>query len=286
MSLRDIKQRIHSVKSTQKITSAMKLVSAAKLRRTQAAIDCMRPYEQKLSAILSSFLGNVAVQSEYNVPREVKKVVVIPIASDTTLCGAFNSNVIRLAKEVVDEYRLQGIAIEIMPVGKKMHEYFKKQGMDTVDMLMKQAGAPQYPEISLVAKELMQRYAAGEIDRIELVYTHSVSASKQIPQRELFLPVDTSLLVSDNAVHTVDYIIEPTKEELLQSLIPKVIQLHLYTVLLDSSVAEHAARMIAMQIATDNADDLIAELTLEYNKGRQQAITNELLDILSGSLPK
>ena len=286
MSLRDIKQRIHSVKSTQKITSAMKLVSAAKLRRTQAAIDCMRPYEQKLSAILSSFLGNAAVQSEYNVPREVKKVVVIPIASDTTLCGAFNSNVIRLAKEVVDEYRLQGIAIEIMPVGKKMHEYFKKQGMDTVDMLMKQAGAPQYPEISLVAKELMQRYAAGEIDRIELVYTHSVSASKQIPQRELFLPVDTSLLVSDNAVHTVDFIIEPTKEELLQSLIPKVIQLHLYTVLLDSSVAEHAARMIAMQIATDNADDLIAELTLEYNKGRQQAITNELLDILSGSLPK
>ena len=286
MSLRDIKQRIHSVKSTQKITSAMKLVSAAKLRRTQAAIDSMRPYEQKLSAILSSFLGNAAVQSEYNVPREVKKVVVIPIASDTTLCGAFNSNVIRLAKEVVDEYRLQGIAIEIMPVGKKMHEYFKKQGMDTVDMLMKQAGAPQYPEISLVAKELMQRYAAGEIDRIELVYTHSVSASKQIPQRELFLPVDTSLLVSDNAVHTVDFIIEPTKEELLQSLIPKVIQLHLYTVLLDSSVAEHAARMIAMQIATDNADDLIAELTLEYNKGRQQAITNELLDILSGSLPK
>ena len=286
MSLRDIKQRIHSVKSTQKITSAMKLVSAAKLRRTQAAIDCMRPYEQKLSAILSSFLGNAAVQSEYNVPREVKKVVVIPIASDTTLCGAFNSNVIRLAKEVVDEYRLQGIAIEIMPVGKKIHEYFKKQGMDTVDMLMKQAGAPQYPEISLVAKELMQRYAAGEIDRIELVYTHSVSASKQIPQRELFLPVDTSLLVSDNAVHTVDFIIEPTKEELLQSLIPKVIQLHLYTVLLDSSVAEHAARMIAMQIATDNADDLIAELTLEYNKGRQQAITNELLDILSGSLPK
>ena len=286
MSLRDIKQRIHSVKSTQKITSAMKLVSAAKLRRTQAAIDCMRPYEQKLSAILSSFLGNAAVQSEYNVPREVKKVVVIPIASDTTLCGAFNSNVIRLAKEVVDEYRLQGIAIEIMPVGKKMHEYFKKQGMDTVDMLMKQAGAPQYPEISLVAKELMQRYAAGEIDRIELVYTHSVSASKQIPQRELFLPVDTSLLVSDNAVHTVDFIIAPTKEELLQSLIPKVIQLHLYIVLLDSSVAEHAARMIAMQIATDNADDLIAELTLEYNKGRQQAITNELLDILSGSLPK
>ena len=286
MSLRDIKQRIHSVKSTQKITSAMKLVSAAKLRRTQAAIDCLRPYEEKLSAILSSFLGNATVQSEYNVSREVKKVVVIPVASDTTLCGAFNSNVIRLAKEVVDEYRLQGIAIEVMPVGKKMHESFKKQGIDTIDTLMKQAGAPLYSEVAVAAKELMQRYIAGEIDRIELVYTHSVSASKQIPQRELFLPIDTAMLVSDNVTHTADYIIEPTKEELLQSLIPKVIQLHLYTVLLDSSVAEHAARMIAMQIATDNADDLIAELTLEYNKGRQQAITNELLDIVSGSLPK
>lgn len=286
MSLRDIKQRIHSVKSTQKITSAMKLVSAAKLRRTQAAIDCLRPYEEKLSAILSSFLGNATVQSEYNVSREVKKVVVIPVASDTTLCGAFNSNVIRLAKEIVDEYRLQGIAIEVMPVGKKMHESFKKQGIDTIDTLMKQAGAPLYSEVAVAAKELMQRYIAGEIDRIELVYTHSVSASKQIPQREMFLPIDTAMLVSDNATHTADYIIEPTKEELLQSLIPKVIQLHLYTVLLDSSVAEHAARMIAMQIATDNADDLIAELTLEYNKGRQQAITNELLDIVSGSLPK
>ena len=264
----------------------MKLVSAAKLRRTQAAIDCLRPYEEKLSAILSSFLGNATVQSEYNVSREVKKVVVIPVASDTTLCGAFNSNVIRLAKEVVDEYRLQGIAIEVMPVGKKMHESFKKQGIDTIDTLMKQAGAPLYSEVAVAAKELMQRYIAGEIDRIELVYTHSVSASKQIPQRELFLPIDTAMLVSDNVTHTADYIIEPTKEELLQSLIPKVIQLHLYTVLLDSSVAEHAARMIAMQIATDNADDLIAELTLEYNKGRQQAITNELLDIVSGSLPK
>ena len=286
MSLRDIKQRIHSVKSTQKITSAMKLVSAAKLRRTQAAIDCLRPYEEKLSAILSSFLGNATVQSEYNVSREVKKVVVIPVASDTTLCGAFNSNVIRLAKEVVDEYRLQGIAIEVMPVGKKMHESFKKQGIDTIDTLMKQAGAPLYTEVAVAAKELMQRYIAGEIDRIELVYTHSVSASKQIPQREMFLPIDTAMLVSDNVTHTADYIIEPTKEELLQSLIPKVIQMHLYTVLLDSAVAEHAARMIAMQIATDNADDLIAELTLEYNKGRQQAITNELLDIVSGSLPK
>ena len=286
MSLRDIKQRIHSVKSTQKITSAMKLVSAAKLRRTQAAIDCLRPYEEKLSAILSSFLGNATVQSEYNVSREVKKVVVIPVASDTTLCGAFNSNVIRLAKEVVDEYRLQGIAIEVMPVGKKMHESFKKQGIDTIDTLMKQAGAPLYTEVAVAAKELMQRYIAGEIDRIELVYTHSVSASKQIPQREMFLPIDTAMLVSDNVTHTADYIIEPTKEELLQRLIPKVIQMHLYTVLLDSAVAEHAARMIAMQIATDNADDLIAELTLEYNKGRQQAITNELLDIVSGSLPK
>lgn len=284
MSLRDIKQRIHSVKSTQKITSAMKLVSAAKLRRTQGAIDNLRPYEQKLSTILSSFLGNTPVQSEYNVIREVKKVVLIPVASDTTFCGAFNSNIIRLTKEVVDVYCSQGVEVEIMPVGKKMHEFFKKQGVKTIDTLLQQAGAPVYAEIATVAKELMQRFISGEIDKIELVYTHFQSASKQTPQREQYLPVDTSLLASGAAMHTTDFIIEPTKEELLQTLIPKVIILRLYTALLDSSVAEHAARMVAMQIATDNADDLIAELTLEYNKGRQQAITNELLDIVSGSL--
>ena len=283
MNLKEIKQRIHSVKSTQKITSAMKLVAAAKLRRTQTSIEHLRPYEQKLDSILSSFLCNTPVSSGYTLSREVKKVVIIPVASDTTFCGAFNSNIIRLAKEVIAEYSSKGVETEVLPIGKKMQEAIAKQGISTVEALMQHAGNPQYSGISCVAKELMQRFLASEIDKIELVYTHFVSAGKQIPQRETLLPVDISSLSSDSTCHNIDYIIEPSKEDIVNSLIPNVITLRLYAALLDSAVAEHAARMVAMQVATDNANDLIGELTLEYNKCRQQAITNELLDIVSGS---
>ena len=283
MNLKEIKQRIHSVKSTQKITSAMKLVAAAKLRRTQTSIEHLRPYEQKLDSILSSFLCNTPVSSGYTLSREVKKVVIIPVASDTTFCGAFNSNIIRLAKEVIAEYSSKGVETEVLPIGKKMQEAIAKQGISTVETLMQHAGNPQYSGISYVAKELMQRFLVSEIDKIELVYTHFVSAGKQIPQRETLLPVDISSLSSDSTCHNIDYIIEPSKEDIVNSLIPNVITLRLYAALLDSAVAEHAARMVAMQVATDNANDLIGELTLEYNKCRQQAITNELLDIVSGS---
>ena len=283
MNLKEIKQRIHSVKSTQKITSAMKLVAAAKLRRTQASIDHLRPYEQKLNSILSSFLCSTPVNSEYTVSREVKKVVVIPVASSTTFCGAFNSNIVRLAREVVAEYHSAGIITEIIPVGKKMHERFTKQGIATVDTLLQQAGSPVYADISQVANELMQRFSAGEIDKIELVYTHFVSAGKLIPQRDILLPIDISSMATEGAENPIDYIVEPSKESVVKSLVPNVVRLRLYAALLDSAVAEHAARMVAMQVATDNADDLIAELTLEYNKCRQQAITNELLDIVSGN---
>ena len=283
MNLKEIKQRIHSVKSTQKITSAMKLVAAAKLRRTQAAIEHLRPYEQKLKAILSSFLCNTPINSVFTVSREIKRVVVVPIASNTTFCGAFNSNIIRLAKDVASEYRSYGIDVEVMSVGKKMYEAFKKQGVGTTDTLMQQAGNPIYGEVAMVAKELMRRFCAGEIDRIELVYTHFVSAGKLVPQRETLLPVDASTLSSENVSPTIDYIVEPSKEELVNSLLPEVVTLRLYSALLDSAVAEHAARMVAMQVATENADGLVSELTLEYNKCRQQAITNELLDIVSAS---
>ena len=283
MNLKEIKQRIHSVKSTQKITSAMKLVAAAKLRRTQTSIEHLRPYEQKLDSILSSFLCNTPVSSGYTLSREVKKVVIIPVASDTTFCGAFNSNIIRLAKEVIAEYSSKGVETEVIPIGKKMQEAIAKQSISTIEALMQHAGNPQYSGISYVAKELMQRFLASEIDKIELVYTHFVSAGKQIPQRETLLPVDISSLSSDSTCHNIDYIIEPSKEDIVNSLIPNVITLRLYAALLDSAVAEHAARMVAMQVATDNANDLIGELTLEYNKCRQQAITNELLDIVSGS---
>ena len=284
MNLKEIKQRIHSVKSTQKITSAMKLVAAAKLRRTQASIENLRPYERKLKDILSSFLGNMSVNSAFAFSRELKKVVVVPVSSHTTFCGAFNSNVIRLAKDVVEEYRSSGIEVEVMPVGKKMHEAFRKQHTVIVDTLLQQAGNPSYADVSTVAEELMRRFYVGEIDKIELVYTHFVSAGKLVLQRETLLPFDISAYGSESINHSTDYIVEPGKVELMQNLIPKVVTMCFYAALLDSSVAEHAARMVAMQVATENADDLISELTLEYNKCRQQAITNEMLDIISGSL--
>lgn len=284
MNLKEIKQRIHSVKSTQKITSAMKLVAAAKLRRTQTSIENLRPYEQKLKSILSSFLGNMSVDSAFTVSREVNKVVVIPVSSHTTFCGAFNSNVIRLAKDIVAEYSSTGVEVEVMPVGKKMHEAFKKQTTCIVDTLLKQAGNPSYADVSTVAEELMRRFYVEEIDKIELVYTHFVSAGKLVLQRETLLPFDISAYASESINHSTDYIVEPGKVELMQNLIPKVVTMCFYAALLDSSVAEHAARMVAMQVATENADDLISELTLEYNKCRQQAITNEMLDIISGSL--
>ena len=284
MNLKEIKQRIHSVKSTQKITSAMKLVAAAKLRRTQASIESLRPYERKLKYMLSSFLGNMSVDSAFTVSRELKKVVVVPVSSNTTFCGAFNSNVIRLAKNVVEEYRSVGVEVEVMPVGKKMHEAFRKQQANIVDTLLQQAGNPSYADVATVAKELLRRFYVGEIDKIELVYTHFVSAGKLVPVRETLLPFDISTYASENIHHSIDYIVEPGKDELLQNLIPKVVIMCFYAALLDSSAAEHAARMVAMQVATENADELISELTLEYNKCRQQAITNEMLDIISGSL--
>ncbi len=282
MNLKEIKQRIQSVKSTQKITSAMKLVSAAKLRRAQNAIENMRPYQQKLDEIFSEFLSNKgALQTPYTAVREPKKVAIIAVSSDSSLCGGFNANIIREAKQVVDKYLASGVEIEFLPVGKKIADAWRKMGYEENSALKEQAAAASYKVVSEVAYSLMERFAAGELDRIEIVYTHFYSAAKQAPVKELFLPIDVDpVAVSDN-VH--DYIVEPSPEALLRELLPRVIVLRLFTALLDSTAAEHAARMVAMQVATDNADDLIEELVREYNKGRQQAITNELLDIVAGS---
>ena len=282
MNLKEIKHRIQSVKNTQKITSAMKLVSAAKLRRTQTAIEGMRPYKEKLDSMLSDLLSDIKhIDTPYTVEREVKKVVVIAVASDSNMCGAFNNNILRFTRSVIDDYISKGIAVELFPVGEKMMEMSRKYGLPISQDLMPNAGAPQYATVQPVALALMERFAAGDVDKIELVYTHYISASKQIPSKEVFLPVTIEY---DNGGDLNDeYIVEPGRGDLLHELLPKAVVLSLYTALLDSAVAEHTARMIAMQIATDNADELISELTLEYNKGRQQAITNELLEIISGS---
>lgn len=282
MNLREVKQRILSVKSTQKITSAMKLVSSAKLRRAQAAIESMRPYETKLNSMLEAFFGSdVTLGGEYTAVRKVERVALIAVASDSSLCGAFNANMSRLLRTVFDEYRAQGIEVRLYTVGCKMLDAARKMEIEPDEALMSQSSSPRYNEVSAVASSLMDEFRNGRLDKVEILYTRFVSASKHIPTRDCLLPVaveDTSTEI----IHS-DFIVEPGKEELVYSLLPKSIALKLFTALLDSVAAEHAARMMAMQIATDNADDLIAELTLEYNKGRQQAITNELLDIVAGS---
>ena len=286
MSLKEVKQRIQSVKNTQKITSAMKLISAAKLRRAQSAIEGVRPYQSKLDEMLVSFLsGAETVSTPYTRVSEPKRVVVVAVSSNSSLCGSFNASVIRLAKETIAEYSsVEGRVVEIYPVGKKIADSLRKAGYELNDALMSQAAAPQYAVVAQVADELMKRFAAGEIDRVELVYTHFHSASKQVPVRQAFLPIDIESMHNDSVRSLSDFIVEPGKEELIGRLLPRVIAMRLYTALLDSIAAEHAARMLAMQIATDNADDLITTLVREYNKSRQQAITNELLDIVSGSM--
>lgn len=283
MNLKEIKQRIQSVKSTQKITSAMKLVSAAKLRRAQNTIENMLPYKQKLDGILTSFLQNtVSLDTPFTAVREAKKVVVIAVSSNSSLCGGFNANIIREARAVVDNYTAAGVAVELLPVGKKISDAMRKIGFEPNVSLLEQAAAVSYDVVASAATALMERFASGEIDRVDLVYTHFRSAAKQVPVVETLLPIKVDTITGEiPAAH--EYILEPGKEALLQQLLPRTIKLRLFTALLDSAAAEHAARMMAMQIATDNADDLIQELVREYNKGRQQAITNELLDIVSGS---
>lgn len=286
MSLKEVKQRIQSVKNTQKITSAMKLISAAKLRRAQSTIEGVRPYQSKLDEMLVSFLSVAdTVSTPFTRVSEPKRVVVVAVSSNSSLCGSFNASVIRLAKEAIAQHlSAEGRVVEVFPVGKKIADSLRKEGYELNEVLMPQAVAPQYASVAQVADELMKRFAAGEIDRVELVYTHFHSAAKQVPVRETFLPIDIESM-NKKAVHSLsDFIVEPSKEELISRLVPRVIAMRLYTALLDSIAAEHAARMLAMQIATDNADDLITTLVREYNKSRQQAITNELLDIVSGSM--
>ena len=283
MNLREVRDRIASVKSTQKITAAMKLVSAAKLRRAQMAIEGMSHYSEKLGGLLASFLSSSnGFTTELAAKRDCKKVVIVAVASDTGLCGTFNANVIGRLRAVLDEYKTSNTEVELYTVGKKMHDAVKKLGYTPREELMSQSSAPQYNDIAMVARELMERFRSGGIDRVEVVHSHFKSAAKQEPVNEVLLPVELKK-AEEEAAPAVDYIVEPGREELLAALVPKVVEVQLFTALLDAVAAEHAARVLAMQIATDNATDLIVELTLEYNKGRQQAITNELLDIMSGA---
>jgi F-type H+-transporting ATPase subunit gamma len=282
-SLKEVKGRIATVNNTRKITSAMKMVASAKLHKAQGAITNMLPYERRLHGLLTNLLGGSEVLV-WNTPREVKRVALVVFSSNSSLCGGFNANVIKHATQWLDEYQALGKDnILIYPVGKKVADALSKMGYAIQGNFQHLADKPSFAEAAELAQGLMNLFTRGEVDRVELLYNHFKSTASQILTREVYLPMQTSGNTMEGK-EDMDYILEPSREELLATLLPKVLRMKLYTVLLDSNASEHAARTMAMQIATDNADDLLQELTLMYNKTRQQAITNELLDIVGGSM--
>ena len=295
-SLKEVKTRINSVKSTRKITSAMKMVASAKLHKAQGAIENMLPYQRKLNKILTNFLSaDLPIESPYIKAREVKRVAIVAFSSNTSLCGAFNANVIKMLLQTVGEFRTLGQDnILIFPVGKKVDEAAKRLGFQPQETSATLSDKPSYQEASELAHRLMKMYIAGEIDRVELIYHHFKSMGVQLLLRETYLPIDLTHLVDGEEKEKEeevqggeianDYIIEPSAEELIANLIPTVLSQKLFTAAVDSNASEHAARTLAMQVATDNANELIQDLTKQYNKSRQQAITNELLDIVGGSM--
>lgn len=286
-SLKEVKTRIASVNSTRKITSAMKMVASSKLHRAQQAIESMRPYERQLTRIMSTFVGSMEgeVDTAYAAQRDVKRVVIVLFTSKSSLCGGYNANAVKAFVKKVEEYRSRNIEIcRVYAMGKKAAEAVGK--LKDFDLVDKSAllDHPSYQEAAKVASELMDLYVKGDIDEVDLIYHHFKSAGTQILTTETFLPIDLHADSTENgATNNLNFIVEPSMGDVVNQLIPKSLHLRLYTALLDSLASEHAARVIAMQVATDNADDLLRELTLTYNKTRQQAITNELLDIAGGS---
>ena len=277
--------------NTRKITSAMKMVASAKLHKAQGAITNMLPYERSLHRLFTNFLSGGDVQSCYTVAREVKRIALVVFSSNSSLCGGFNANVIKHTTQWLDEHQSLGKEqILVYPVGKKVADALVKQGYAVQGDFQHMADKPSFSEASALAQQLMDMFKKGEVDRVELLYNHFKSTASQILTHEVYLPLQTcppddrKEEGSREHKEETDYILEPSREELLATLLPKVLRMKLYTVLLDSNASEHAARTMAMQIATDNADDLLQELTLMYNKTRQQAITNELLDIVGGSM--
>lgn len=286
-SLKEVKTRIASVNSTRKITSAMKMVASSKLHRAQQAIESMRPYERQLTRIMSTFVGSMEgeVDTAYAAQRDVKCVVIVLFTSNSSLCGGYNANAVKAFVKKVEEYRSRNIEVcRVYAMGKKAAEAVGK--LKNFDLVDKSAllDHPSYQEAAKVASELMDLYVKGDIDEVDLIYHHFKSAGTQILTTETFLPIDLHAdSTEEGATNNLNFIVEPSIGDIVNQLIPKSLHLRLYTALLDSLASEHAARVIAMQVATDNADDLLRELTLTYNKTRQQAITNELLDIAGGS---
>lgn len=291
-SQKEVKTRIGSVKSTRKITNAMKMVASSKLHHAQRAIECMRPYEKRLASIMTRFLSTMEgeVESVYSETREIRKVALVVISSNSSLCGAFNANIIKEFLKTAEEYKQKGVVVEVFPIGKKIAQAVQKAGYkfqsDNSDVLEH----PEYIKAYNIAENFMQRFVNGEIDKVCIISQHFVNTSKQEICNNTILPISLddsanskATAKSSNKGRQLDYIVEPSPASIISSLIPATLHMQIFSAILDSLAAEHASRVVAMQVATDNADDLIEQLTLTYNKTRQQAITSELLDMASGT---
>lgn len=277
-SLKDIKNRMLSVNGTLKITSAMKMIASSKLHKAQIDSAGIFRYEESLQNILINLLGQKEeeLSSPFTEKREVKKIALVILSSNSGLCGSFNSNVIRKTIQVLTRHKDKDIII--YPIGQKAAKTVQKLGYHTIDDYLKIADKISYTQVLEFGKKLIAMFLNKEVDQIELIYTHSLSLGSQEVRDEVFLPF--SLPTSPKEDY--DYILEPSAERVLAKLFPQLLLTRIYSVVQDSSLSEHSARTIAMQIATDNADNLQQELSVLYNKSRQQAITNELLDMENG----
>ena len=295
-SLKEIKNRIASVQSTRKITSAMKMVASSKLHHAQVMIENMLPYENMLETILKTYLAaDLDAQGALTQKREVKKVAMLVFASNSSLCGGFNANVLKMMQRAVDGYKEKGIEVIVYPIGRKVAEKVGKLGIESAGNFAALADKPNSHECVQIGLGLADLFVKGEIDKVEMIYHHFKSAGSQILQTKTLIPIDIEEAMDydhtrdlkNNVVtgNAQDYLEKQGGHKALEGLlIPRYVNLMIYTALLDSNASEHAARMVAMQTATDNADELLRLLNLQYNKSRQQAITSELLDIVGGSV--
>lgn len=284
-NLKEVRTRIASISSNQKITSAMKMVSAAKFRRAQNAILTMRPYSEKLSEIINNIDVADGLDTPYHQVRKAEKVLLVVIASNKGLCGAFNSNVIKEANRRI-EYYLEtdkNITLNMITIGKRTTEFFSKRTPYVSESFIEILDKPSFDSISEIAEMIMKRFCEKEYDRVELIYNRFKNSLTQIVSTEQFLPIATNVEEKTQTNIQSDYIFEPDKKSILREMIPLSLRSQFYRVLLDSLASEHGARMTAMQKATDNATELLKELKLTYNKARQTSITNEIIEIVSGA---
>ncbi len=287
-SLKEVRSRIVSVNSTQQITKAMKMVAAAKLRRAQDNIIQMRPYAQKLNKMLATVSSGSesTVDSPLKAVRNIEKVLIVAVTSDRGLCGAFNTNIIKASLQLIAEkYQSQANQgnVEIFAIGKKAAEGFKKRGFKVNTNFTDTFTRLSFATVKEAAEEIMSDYIAGKYDAVELVFNEFKNVATQIIHTDTYLPITSENTDKKSKSAEVNYIFEPTEKEILAELIPKSLKIQLYRAVLESNASEHGARMTAMEKATENAQDLLKELKLIYNRTRQAAITTEILEIVGGA---